>query len=390
MDGLVVDSHIVVVDDDAGSLRLVGEVLAADGYRHISLTSDPRKVKDFFGSREPDLVLLDLHMPHVNGFELLERLRQLVPRGSFVPFLMLTADASDGTRRQALRAGATDFLTKPIDVTELSLRVARLLQTRRLTVELTNERAMLTSVVADRTEELRKANLELQHLIRAKDEFVASVSHELRTPLTAVVGFARELADFPERFGSAEASAVIRTIAEQSSDVAAIIEDLLVAARAEIGRVRIHSERVDLLVELQAATQTLPEKAGRILIPRETAIAVGDRLRVRQILRNLLTNAVRHGGPEVVVEITPDDRMVGVSVADDGPGIPTIDRPHLFDPYFHGVGAVGQPASIGLGLTVSRQLARLMGGDVVYQNAERWSVFRLILPLGTTGRPTTM
>jgi two-component system OmpR family sensor kinase len=180
---------------------------------------------------------------------------------------------------------------------------------------------------------------------------------------------------------------MIRTIAEQSSDVAAIIDDLLVAARVEIGRVRIHSERVDLLVELHTATHTLPGKAERIRIPRETAIAVGDRLRVRQILRNLLSNAVRHGGPEVVVEITPDDRMVGVSVADDGPGIPPIDRPHLFDPYFHEAGAVGQPASIGLGLTVSRQLARLMGGDLVYQDAERWSVFRLILPLEPIGRP---
>jgi signal transduction histidine kinase len=369
-----------VVDDDPAGLQLIERVLAAEGYRQVSLTSDPRTVKDFFSQCEPDLVLLDLHMPHVNGFELLDGLHKLVPRDSFVPFLMLTADISDSTRRRALEMGATDFLTKPIDIAELSLRVARLLDTRRLTVQLAHERAMLASVVADQTDELRTANSKLQRLMRAKDEFVASVSHELRTPLTAVVGYARELAEFPERFAPTEISAMIRTIADQSCDVAAIIDDLLVAARSEIGSVRLLSERVDLRLEVQAASQTLSDKAGGIRIPGTTAVALGDRLRVRQILRNLLANAVRHGGPEVLVEITPEGDMVGVSVADDGPGIPLSDRSYLFDPYFHGEGATTQPASIGLGLTVSLKLAQMMGGDLTYKAAEPGSVFRLILP----------
>ena len=183
MVGLVEDSHIVVVDDDPGSLTLMQQVLAHDGYRNVVVTTDPRHVKDLFAELEPDLVILDLHMPHIDGFELLERLNQLINRDSFVPFLMLTADASGETRRKALRAGATDFLTKPIDIAELSLRVARLLHTRRLTVQLSHERAMLATVVADQTEELRNANSALLQLVQAKDEFVASVSHELRTPL---------------------------------------------------------------------------------------------------------------------------------------------------------------------------------------------------------------
>jgi signal transduction histidine kinase len=385
MNELVNDSYIVVVDDDPASLSLMEQVLTLDGYRRLSLTSDPRQVKDFFARREPDLVILDLHMPHIDGFELLERLSRLIRRDSFVPFLMLTADVSDHTRRQALKVGATDFLTKPIDLAELSLRVGRLLQTRHLTLQLAHERAMLATVVADQTEELRTANLELQHLVRAKDEFVASVSHELRTPLTAVVGFARELAETPERFTPAEVADMIRTIADQSCDVAAIIDDLLVAARAEIGRIRLLTEKVDLRSEVRAASQTLSEKAKRIQMPRETAVAMGDRLRVRQILRNLLVNAVRHGGPDVVVQIKSENVMVGVSVADDGPGIPPQHREHLFDPYFHGDAIKGQPASIGLGLTVSRQLARMMGGDLSYQEADRGSTFRLLLPREMVG-----
>jgi signal transduction histidine kinase len=382
MYGSIADARIVVVDDDAASLRLIEQVLAGDGYTRVALTSDPRTVKDHFAPAEPDLVLLDLHMPHVDGFELLERLAMLVPGDSFVPFLMLTADASPETRLRALRLGATDFLTKPIDIAELRLRVTRLLETRRLTVELAREREMLATMVAEQTQELRTANRELQRLVKAKDEFVASVSHELRTPLTAVVGFAQELAEYPEHFDTDEGLSMVRLIAAQSRDVAAIIDDLLVAARAEIGRVKLLSERVDLLVEVEAARQSLSDRAGAISVPRDTAVAIGDRLRVRQIVRNLLANAVRHGGPEVVVELLLHDEMVGVSVADNGPGIPPELRAHIFEAYFHGEGNAGQPASIGLGLTVSRQLARMMGGDLTYQDLGGGSLFQLFLPGG--------
>jgi len=384
VDGFLTESHIVVFGDDLTSLRLMEQVLNSDGYRRVSLTTDPLQIKEFFVGREPDLVILDLHESRLEGWELLERLSGYVPLESFVPFLMLTPELSAVERRQALKAGATDLLTAPIDIEELSLRVNRLLDTRLLTVTLQRERAMLASMVSDQTEEraleLIKTNTALERLVRAKDEFIASVSHELRTPLTAVVGFARRLSDNPDQFGAEEAAAITKIIAEQSSDVAAIIDDLLVAARADIGRVRVLSERVDVRAELEAASRALSARSDAIRLPHETAVARADRLRVRQILRNLLANAVRHGGSQVVVEIVPSDLIVTVKVADDGPGIPLVDREHLFEPYFHGAGEVGQPASIGLGLTVSRQLARLMGGDLVYSQRAPGSIFELTLP----------
>ena len=396
VDGFLMESHIVVLGDDESSLRLMEQVLNADGYRRVSLTIDPGQVHDFFIGREPDLVILDLQTQSDRHSDrnrkLLERLRRLVPRDSFIPFLLMTGKLSPVDRRRALKAGATDLLLKPVDIEELSLRIARLLDTRLLTVSLQRERAMLASMVSDQTEEraldLARINYELAGLVRAKDEFIASVSHELRTPLTAVVGFARQLSENPGRFGAEESAAITRIIAEQSSDVAAIIDDLLVAARVDIGLVGVLSEPVDLKAEAQAASLALSTGRGAIRLPHETAVALGDRLRVRQILRNLLANALRYGGLEVTVEIEPSDRVVRVTVADDGPGIPLSDREHLFEPYFHGI-ATTQPASIGLGLTVSRQLARLMGGDVIYREKPRGSVFELILPteVGNDLRP---
>jgi signal transduction histidine kinase len=384
LDGFLTESHILVVGDDLTSLRLMEQVLNSDGYRRISLATDSQQLEGFFTGREPDLVLLDLHTPLADGLDLTERLRGYVAADSFVPFLILTVGSAAVERRRALKAGATDLLTKPFDIEELSLRVARLLETRRLTVTLQREREMFASMVADQTEErtreLIKSNIELERLMRAKDEFIASVSHELRTPLTAVVGFARKLSESPNEFGPDESAALTRIIAEQSGDVAAIIDDLLVAARADIGRVRVLTERVDLRAEIRAASQAISARREAIRLPEETAVARGDRLRVRQILRNLLANAIRYGGSEVTVEILLSDHMVTVEVADDGPGIPDEDREHLFEPYFHGMGAAGQPASIGLGLTVSRHLARLMGGDLVYRERDRGSIFELTLP----------
>ena len=153
MEGFLRESHIVVVGDDPNGLRQVEQVLHADGYRRVSLTTDLQKSQDFVTGREPDLVLLDLAPPHSRGLELVQTLRDQVAADSFVPILMLTPELAGVERRQALKAGATDLLTKPLDMEELSLRVARLLDTRRLIVMLQRERAMLASMVADQTGE---------------------------------------------------------------------------------------------------------------------------------------------------------------------------------------------------------------------------------------------
>ena len=374
-------ARILVVEDQVADLHLIEQVLAAAGFLNVGISTDPLTVAHMFDPARLDLLILDLWMPGLDGFALLRQMRDKIPVGTYLPVLVITADVSVDTRRRALLAGATDFLTKPIDVVEVTLRVKHLLDTRRLQVELFEERSHLESLVEGRTAELAAANTRLSDLVLAKDEFIASVSHELRTPLTGVLGFARELAERLPKLSQEDVAAIAKLIVEQSTEAAAIIDDLLVAARADMDTIRVHAERVDIRAEFEAVLRTLPaEVTDRVELPATTALAVGDRLRVRQILRNLVGNAYKYGGPHVGVEITPSDSVVDVLVTDDGPGVIPEEQVRLFDPFFRGTTSASQVQSIGLGLTVSRRLARLMGGDLVYQPGNGGSAFRLTLP----------
>ena len=220
---------------------------------------------------------------------------------------------------------------------------------------------------------------QLQDLIRSKDQLVASVSHELRTPMTSVVGLARELDDRFDDFDYEEVRELLNLMVHESTDVANILEDVLVAARAEVGTISLDMQALDIYSEINWALTTAfagtREAAG---VPEPTFV-IADPGRVRQILRNLVVNARRYGGPAVRFIVEPRGDAVAISVRDDGAPIAAEDRRRIFEPYQGKIGSRNVPGSVGLGLTVSRQLARLMGGDLGYDHDGAESVFTLTL-----------
>lgn len=145
--------RILIVDDEEANVRLLERILRRVTQAELHSTTDSRTVVGLFTEFKPDLILLDLRMPHVDGFEVLDALRPLIPRDTYLPILMLTADVTPEAKQQALSSGAKDFLTKPFDPTEILLRITNLLETRALHVEL-EER------VRSRTRELEGAHLE--------------------------------------------------------------------------------------------------------------------------------------------------------------------------------------------------------------------------------------
>jgi signal transduction histidine kinase len=231
----------------------------------------------------------------------------------------------------------------------------------------------------------------LEELVRSKDEFVASVSHELRTPLTAVAGLADELRQAPDAYSEMETREFIQLIAEQSHELAGIVEDLLVAGRAEMGVQSLNIDDFDLGAEAQelVSNSGISGVAANMSYPSETGevVAQGDPLRVRQILRNLLTNAGRYGGTNVTVEVGVTGDTAWLAVSDDGDGVPVEDAERIFDSYQRSDNAIQEPKSVGLGLSVSRKLARLMGGDITYSRRSGLTRFELTLPCSAMSRP---
>ena len=153
--------RILIVDDEPANVALLEDMLSDQGYVCLKSTTDSREVVDLCSEFDPDLILLDLFMPHVDGFTVLESLR-----GNrmevFLPIIVLTADVTEETKRRALNLGATDFLNKPLDHIEVLLRIRNMLESRRIHQLLDNRRAALEDAVAARTSELHAAQAELE------------------------------------------------------------------------------------------------------------------------------------------------------------------------------------------------------------------------------------
>jgi signal transduction histidine kinase len=222
-------------------------------------------------------------------------------------------------------------------------------------------------------------------LARSKDDLIVAVSHEIRTPLTSVLGLADELSTRVESFSQDEIAEFAALIAAESTEMAHLVEDLLVSSRGEDLRLKV--ERVDLAAEARAAAAvaararqgTLPAVIGH-------AAAIGDGSRVRQVVRNLVTNAMTYGSPPVRVEVGESGTIAYVAVRDDGSGIPAEEVERAFSPFERVGGVATQPASIGVGLSVARGLARSMGGDLSYSRQGGVTSFVLRLPIAVTAR----
>lgn len=224
----------------------------------------------------------------------------------------------------------------------------------------------------------RRRSRDLADLVREKDEFIATVSHEVRTPLTAVVGLANEVLAADD-LDLAERRELLGLVVTQANEISHLVEDLLVGARAEIGTVSVNIEPIDLAAEAGTVVTSLD-----VAVPIEAAagcpLALGDPVRTRQIIRNLAVNAARYGGNSSRILVVPAEDVVILEVRDNGLPLHDEDRERIFEPYTRAHDRPGVTVSVGLGLTVSRRLSRLMGGDLIYDHDGWESIFRLELP----------
>jgi CheY-like chemotaxis protein len=394
---LLEKSKILIVDDNEANIDVLEGLLMLEGYENIKTTTDPRNVPELYSAFQPDLILLDLMMPYVSGFEVMEQLRNMVSKDTYLPILVLTADASDETKKRALSGGASDFLSKPFDLVEVGLRIKNLLFTSYLYAQQRNQNLLLEEKVRERTKELELKNEELKIAWekaeagnRVKTAFLNNISHEIRTPLNGIIGFGQLLTDPEVSFE--DKSYFIEIINESSERLINTITSFLDISLLNSGNMEVTIKEVapDLIIsEIFDKYKILCQKRNLVLSVRlepgeKTPVVLSDEIMLRKVLYHLVDNAfkfTKEGTIEMGYET--DKNEVRFFVKDTGIGIASGLDKDIFKSFTqeytgHTRGYEGN----GLGLPIAKGFLDLLGGKIWFEsNKDSGTVFYFTAPL---------
>lgn len=377
---------VLVIDDVLENVKVLGETLA-DLY-DVQFATSGAEGLSLVEHQLPDLILLDVMMPDMDGYEVCRRLKA-APGTRDVPVIFVTARTDARSEALALSAGAVDFIHKPINAQVVRARVQRHLALRAREHDLAAMNAQLERQVERRTQELSDALQRAEGAARLKSDFLARMSHELRTPLNAVIGLAQlGLREDPQPERKDSYYARIMTAGRH---LLRVVNDVLDFSRIEAGKMAIESVPLQLrqvlegsmaMVEQEARTKSL-ELTVRV---DDTAPewVLGDAQRLQQVLVNLLANAVKFTERgQVLLRVSWARDHGTFTVSDTGIGLSDEQRSRLFMPFEQGDSSTARRyGGSGLGLVISRHLAREMGGDLVATSElGRGSEFTVSLPL---------
>ena len=359
-------ASILIVDDDDIVRTIMRAELETEGY-HVIEAKDGLEGCEACWATPPDLVISDVMMPRMDGFELCRQLRRNA-KSLTVPILQMTGLDDTGSVEKAYDAGATDFISKPLQWPVLKHRVRYMLRSARAFDDL---RRSQTALIAAR-EKAEVAN-------RAKTEFLANMSHELRTPLNAVIGFStlmRDRAWGPIHEKYAEYADLM---CEAGTHLLTIVNDILDIARAEAGKLQLNEEEIDLTHLIMQTSRFIREQAAKAGVDFITEAVDhlpkfrGDTVKLRQILLNLLGNAIKFtpAGGRVTLSVNRSaDGGVTIEVADTGIGIAEDQMELAMAPF----GQIDSKLSrkfdgTGLGLPLTKRLVELHGGTLMIESA---------------------
>jgi two-component system, sensor histidine kinase and response regulator len=351
-------ARILVVDDQADNLALMEAVLEARGFQ-VKLAPSGATGLAMVQAEEPDIILLDLAMPDMDGFEVLQAL-QAHPRHRRIPVVILTAHVKEASMvERGLELGATEYLTKPIQMDELVVRL----------------RSVLRLATAER------------ELERTRRDFASMLVHDMRAPLD---GIRLSLSVLKRQESEASARQVMLDHAlAAANEVGSLIDNLLQTNQLEEEGFKPHFRAIQVseLFKRCLLIMRPVALAHQINLAIEVTpglpSAWGDQDLVRRVLENLLANAIKFSGPgEVTISAASSEGGVEISVRDHGPGIPDGIKNQVFNRYFRlPASAHDGQRGFGLGLAFCQQAVEAMGGTIQVKDASGGgSVFTFILP----------
>ena len=383
---------ILIVDDTPANLQLLAQMLSEQGYK-VRMAQDGTMALLSVESSPPDLILLDIMMPELNGYEVCSKLKA----SSFtkdIPIIFISALNEVFDKVKAFEVGGVDYITKPFQAQEVLARVEHQLHIRRLTQQLLEQNALLQQEVHRREiaeAEVRKSLSKEQELNQLKSYFVSMVSHEFRNPLTTILGFAELIRDFDQQLTSEKRQAYLRQIQESARRMTALLNDVLSIGQAEAGKLEVNPEPLDveefcghLVEELKLGNSV--QHIIAFSRPSQLTKACMDKNLLRQILTNLLSNAIKYSpeGSAVTFDLICQDEKAIFDIKDEGIGISPEDQQRLFESFQRGSN-VGKISGTGLGLTIVKKAVDLHGGQIaVKSEVGVGTTFSVAIPLNNS------
>ncbi|MDP3462015.1 MAG: hybrid sensor histidine kinase/response regulator [Bacteroidales bacterium] len=383
--------NILVVDDNPRNLQVISTLLSANGYKTAVVNSGTNALK-YMEMREPDLILLDIMMPEMSGYEVCTIIKE-DERYKEIPVIFLTAKSELSDIIMGFKLGAVDYITKPFRIEEVLVRVRTHLELRESRKQLLHKNMQLESLNKELTlsqEQIREDALRLKQLVNEKNQLFSIIAHDLRGPINSFISLTRLLADEAAGISPELIMELSADMHQSASSLHELLENLLSWSLMQRDEVRMNQEDIFLKPLIDSVLELLKEKfvTKNILInntiPPNLAVK-GDWNMVSTVARNLITNAVKftpQGGEVSLSGIQDANGMVIITVQDTGIGMSAelIGRLFQFDKRTSRPGTDGEPSS-GLGLMLCKEFIERNGGQLKIRSQENvGSVFEFTLP----------
>ncbi|MBI4867437.1 MAG: response regulator [Candidatus Wallbacteria bacterium] len=366
--------RVLVVDDEERNRRLLGDLLEVRGHE-VTFAEDGREAIERAQASPQDVILLDVMLPDLDGYEVCRQLKS-DSRTGHVPILLVTALKERTSRLLGIQAGASDFLTKPIDPEDLRLRVRNAVHAKRL------------------FDRVQTDLIRLQELESQRKMLTRMLVHDMRTPLTGIGGFL-ELALMDKL--PKEAAECVASALRSTEGLVEMVSSILDVGRMEEGHTALDLSEVEVRSLADRSLARLePLKKGRTLTiasPRASTRLTCDAHLIQRVIQNLLGNALKFtDSRKGTIALGIEAREVGVKVTveDNGPGIPPEYRDKVFDMYFQASSRRQNLVySTGLGLTFCKLAVEAHGGQIgVESQVGKGSAFWFELPWQPCSRGT--
>jgi signal transduction histidine kinase len=397
IDPTLKNANILIVDDHKANIEVLADFLEIQGYQNVKSTTDPREVVNLFVSFQPDLILLDLSMPFMTGYDVMNQLKMMIAPQTYFPILVLTADISPDARQRALSSGAYDLLTKPFHLLEVGLRINNLLFTSYLQQQLKDQNLVLEQRVKERTVELENKHTELKSAWekaasgdRLKSAFLANISHEIRTPLNGLLGFATLLSGLNEP--AAERQLYVEMMNVSGERLMKTINDYIDMSKIVSGNLELIKTEVNIIDVLHESINEFQpicdEKKLRLnlLIPheqRELFVQSNFQL-LSKVIGQLIDNAIKFtikGAVSIGLSVSP--KAVEIFVKDTGIGIDIKSQQGIFEAFVQeDMSNTRIYEGSGLGLSITNGILKQLGGQIRFESLKNeGSTFYVTLPI---------